>query len=133
MSNGQEQPGSPVIIADTGYKNGKAVSFIGPSVKGTGAGREKGKVRFYVPRELQRPGLSLDGNNLLIAFGSYGDIPPFHGWILAYNHALERAPGTNRSGNEHASMARCDCSDLIGRQLKRHRLGGFQLERVDRI
>src|SRR4029077_13982543 len=72
MSDGQEQPGSPVIIADTGYKHGKPVSFFGPSVKGAGAGRFKGRVRFFVPRQLQRPGLSLDGNNLLIAFGSYG-------------------------------------------------------------
>jgi len=85
MSDGQEEPNSPVVIADTGYENGKAVSFFGPSVKGTGAGSVKGRVQFYVPRQLQRPGLSLDGNNLLIAFGSYGDVPPFHGWILAYN------------------------------------------------
>jgi PQQ-like domain len=85
MSDGQEMPGSPVVIADTGYENGKPVSFFGPSVKGTGAGSVHGRVQFDVPRELQRPGLSLDGNNLLIAFGSYGDIPPFHGWILAYN------------------------------------------------
>ena len=85
MSDGQEEPGSPVVIADTGYRNGKAISFFGPSVRGTGAGRVKGRVRFYVPRQLQHAALSLDGNNLLIAFASYGDVPPFHGWILAYN------------------------------------------------
>ena len=50
-------------------------------------------MRFYVPRELQRPGLSLDGNNLLIAFGSYGDIPPFHGWILAYDKTSLKPTG----------------------------------------
>jgi hypothetical protein len=93
MSDGLEQPGSPAIIADTGYKHGKAVRFFGPSVRGTGAGRVKGKVRFYVPRELQRPGLSLDGNNLLIAFGSYGDLPPFHGWILAYDKTSLKPTG----------------------------------------
>ncbi len=93
MSDGQEMPGSPVVIADTGYKNGKAVSFFGPSVKGTGAGSVHGRVRFYVPRQLQRPGLSFDGNSLLIAFGSYGDIPPFHGWILAYNKSTLQPTG----------------------------------------
>jgi outer membrane protein assembly factor BamB len=93
MSDGHEQSGSPVIIADTGYKHGKPGSFFGPSVKGTGAARFKGKVRFLVPRELQRPGLSLDGNNLLIAFGSYGDLPPFHGWILAYNKTSLKRTG----------------------------------------
>jgi hypothetical protein len=93
MSNGQEMPGSPVVIADTGYLNGKPVSFFGPSVKGTGDGSVHGRVQFYVPRELQRPGLSLDGNNLVIAFGSYGDIPPFHGWILAYNKTTLQPTG----------------------------------------
>jgi len=93
MSDGQEMPGSPAVIADTGYKNGKAVSFFGPVVKGRGAGSVRGRVRFYVPRQLQRPGLSLDGNNVVVAFGSYGDIPPFHGWILAYNKTTLQRTG----------------------------------------
>ncbi len=85
MSDGTEQPGSPVVIANTGYQNGKVVSRAGPSVAGTGAGNVRGRVYFYVPRQLQRPALEFDGDNLVIAFGSYGDMPPFHGWILAYN------------------------------------------------
>ncbi len=93
MSTGQEMPGSPVVIADTGYSNGQPVSFFGPSVKGTGAGSVNGLVQFDVPRQLQRPALSLDGSNLLIAFGSYGDIPPFHGWILAYNKTTLQPTG----------------------------------------
>ena len=85
MSDGTEMPGSPVVIADTGYKGGKAVSLQGPSVPGTGAGSVHGRVYFYAQRQLQRPGLAIVGNNLVIAFGSYGDVPPEHGWILAYN------------------------------------------------
>ena len=46
-----------------------------------------------MPRQLQRPGLALDGNNLVIAFGSYNDRPPFHGWILTYNKATLQLTG----------------------------------------
>ncbi len=38
MSDGTEQSGSPVVIADTGYVGTTAVSFAGPSVRGKGAG-----------------------------------------------------------------------------------------------
>ncbi len=85
MSDGAENPGSPVVIADTGYVRGKPVSFVGPSVRGTGAGSVRGLVRFYVPRQLQRPGLALDGDQIVIAFGSHHDTPPYHGWLLAYD------------------------------------------------
>ena len=86
LSNGAEMPGSPVVIADTGYVGGKPVSFVGPSVRGTGAGSIRGRDYFYVTEELNRPGLTIDGNNVVIAFGSaFGDQPPMHGWILAYN------------------------------------------------
>ena len=74
MSDGTERPGSPAVIADTGYVGNKAVSFAGPSVRGTGAGSVRGRVYFNVLREMQRPGLTIDGNNLVIAFGSaFGD------------------------------------------------------------
>ena len=86
LSDGTEMPGSPVVIADTGYVGGNAVSFFGPSVRGTGAGSIGGRDYFYVLEQLQRPGLMIDGNDVVIAFGSsYGDQPPMHGWILAYD------------------------------------------------
>ena len=78
--------GSPAVIADTGYVGNKAVSFAGPSVRGTGAGSVRGRVHFNVLREMQRPGLTIDGNNLVIGFGSaFGVVPYYHGWILAFN------------------------------------------------
>jgi len=85
MSDGTEMPGSPVVIADTGYQGAQVVSLQGPSVPGTGAGSAGGRVYFYAQRQLQRPGLAIVGSNLVIAFGSFGDVPPEHGWILAYN------------------------------------------------
>ena len=86
MSNGSARAGSPAVIADTGYLNGKPVSFSGPSVRGTGAGSVRGRVNFNVLREMQRPGLTIDGNNVLMAFGSASGIKPYyHGWILAFD------------------------------------------------
>jgi len=86
MSDGTERSGSPAVIADTGYVGGTAVSFAGPSVRGTGAGSVRGRVHFDVFRQMQRPGLTIDGNTLLIAFGSaHGVKPYYHGWLLAYN------------------------------------------------
>ncbi|MGO9465083.1 MAG: hypothetical protein ACLQVF_13135, partial [Isosphaeraceae bacterium] len=42
---------------------------------------------FNVYLQMQRPGLTLDGNNLLIAFGSASGVKPYyHGWLLAYNN-----------------------------------------------
>jgi len=94
MSDGLETPGSPFVIADTGYnKRGNPVSEEGPSVPGTGAGSIRGRVYLYVPHQLQRPGLSIDGNNLVIAFGSIGDRPPEHGWILTYNTSSLKRTG----------------------------------------
>jgi hypothetical protein len=86
MSDGLEMPGSPAVIADTGYVGNDAVSFFGPVVRGTGAGSVRGRVHFNVLREMQRPGLTIDGNNLLIAFGSAsGIVPYYHGWLLSFN------------------------------------------------
>jgi outer membrane protein assembly factor BamB len=91
MSNGTEQPGSPVGIADTGYNSqGQPVSLQGPSVLGKGVGSVQGRVYFYVERQLQRTGLSIVGDNVVLGFGSFGDVPPSHGWILTYNkHSLQ--------------------------------------------
>jgi hypothetical protein len=85
VSDGLERQGSPVVIADTGYIQGKVVSLKGPTVAGKGAGSVGGRVYFYVTKQLQRTGLSIFHNNVVIAFASYGDHPPYHGWILAYD------------------------------------------------
>ena len=103
MSDGMEKSGSPTVIADTGYVGNKAVSFAGPSVRGTGAGSVRGRVHFNVLREMQRPGLTIDGNNLVIAFGSaYGVQPYYHGWLLAYDkNSLQPTGVFNDTPNGH--------------------------------
>jgi hypothetical protein len=74
ITTGQEIPGSPVEIQAT--------------VPGNGAGNNgMGQVPFDPLKENQRAALALSGGNVYIAFGSHGDVDPFHGWLLAYNAA----------------------------------------------
>jgi hypothetical protein len=86
MSDATERPGGPAVIADTAASGLTPLAFAGPSVRGTGAGSVKGRVYFNVLRQMQRPGLMIDGNNIVIGFGSAVGVQPYyHGWILAFD------------------------------------------------
>ena len=69
LATGQEKLAGPVEI------NG--------SVEGSGSA--DGVVLFDPFQHLQRPGLLLSGGQVYIAFGSHGDMEPYHGWIFAYD------------------------------------------------
>jgi outer membrane protein assembly factor BamB len=71
ITTGVEKPGSPVEIT--------------ASVSGNGSGSSGGTVAFQPLYQLNRPGLLLLNGEIYIAFGSHGDIGPYHGWVLAYN------------------------------------------------
>lgn len=72
ITTGNEEPFSPVVI--------RAV------VAGDGAGTTgQNQVPFDPLHENQSSGLTLFGGNIYVAFGSHGDVDPFHGWLLAYN------------------------------------------------
>jgi hypothetical protein len=69
-----------------------AEKFGGPvqieaSVKGTGSGNKKGVVSLNPQHELQRSGLLLLNGTVYIGWASFGDVTPFHGWILGYSAA----------------------------------------------
>ncbi len=86
ITNGAEKFGGPVVI--------KA------SVKGTGAGNKNGVVSFSALHENQRTGLLLLNGTVYMGWASYGDIPPFHGWVLGYNAAtLARTAVFNSTRN----------------------------------
>ena len=70
LTDGSEKFGGPKVLA--------------ASVPGTGTGTVGGVVRFISLRENQRAALMLSGGVVYIAFGSHGDQPPYHGWVLGY-------------------------------------------------
>ena len=69
--NGNEQPGSPVLIT--------------ASVPGTGDGSVNSVVNFDPWRNNQRQGLTLVKGVIYITYSSHCDWGPYHGWILGYN------------------------------------------------
>jgi hypothetical protein len=71
MTNGTERPYSPVLVT--------------ASVPGTGVDSIGGRVTFNPMQENQRCGLTLVGGMLYMAFTSYADTDPFHGWVIGYN------------------------------------------------
>lgn len=68
IATGQECQGSPVRVAG--------------SVPGVGVGSVNGALAFDPNQHLQRAALTLAGGNLYVAYSSYGDTDPFHGWIV---------------------------------------------------
>ena len=72
ITTGNEEPFSPVAIQAT-------VPGNGPGSNG------QGLVVFDSLHENQCAALALSGGSILVAFGSHGDVDPFHGWLLAYN------------------------------------------------
>ena len=72
ITTGNDEPDSPAAIKAT--------------VSGNGAGTNgENQVAFDPLRQNQRAGLALSGGTIYVAFGSHGDVNPFHGWLLAYS------------------------------------------------
>lgn len=86
-----------------------AEKFGGPvtlqaSVPGTGVGSQGGQVPFDALRENQRPALLLSNGVVYIAFGSHGDVQPYHGWVLGYNAAtLQQVFAFNATPNNEGA------------------------------
>jgi hypothetical protein len=69
-----------------------AEKFGGPveikaTVSGTGSGSVNGTVSFETLKSNQRAGLLLQNRHVVIAWGSYCDHSPYHGWVMSYNAA----------------------------------------------
>ena len=84
ITNGAEQPGSPVLIQAT--------------YPGKGAGNVHGVISFNAAHEVQRPGVLLMNGVVYIAYGAV------HGWILGYNaQNLNQLYVVNLSPNSFSS------------------------------
>ena len=67
-----------------------AEKFGGPveieaRVPGLGTGTSGGQVAFLPLRHNQRAALLLSRGVVYVAFGSHGDAPPYHGWVMGYD------------------------------------------------
>jgi hypothetical protein len=72
IRTGAERPGSPQVIQ--------------AAVVGTGDGRDaQNNIAFNARTQNQRSGLLLDHGTVYIAWASYCDQGPYHGWILGYD------------------------------------------------
>jgi hypothetical protein len=92
-------------------KLGGPVTIQG-SVPGNGVGSVAGSISFDSKQHLQRAGLALSNGVIYIAFASYGDTDPYHGWVFAYDAAtLQRialyndTPGGEEGGIWQAGQA----------------------------
>ena len=71
VTTGAERPYSPVIVAG--------------SVPGTGVGSTNRVQTFSAVQHGARPALCLVNGILVIAYASYADTDPYHGWVFAYS------------------------------------------------
>jgi len=89
----------------TGNDAGAGSVVISASVPGMSTDAVNGMISFDATHENQRPGLVLSNGVLYIAFGSFSDVPPYHGWLLAYNPATLQAvfnsTTDSASGNDY--------------------------------
>ncbi len=71
IATGAEQPFSPVLVT--------------ASTPGTGVDSTNGVVTFVPQNHMNRPALTLAGGVLYVAYGSYGDTDPYHGWVIGFD------------------------------------------------
>ncbi len=74
LATGADKFGGPTEIAAT---------VPGQGVGTTGI--EDPMINFDPLKQLNRPGLSLVNGRVYIAWGSHGDILPYHGWVMSYD------------------------------------------------
>jgi len=103
LSTGVEKPGGPLVLGNTidnHAGDGKFIYVSGPRVNGVGDGNINGQVPFNALTQLQRPGLSLVNGTVYIGFGSHGDNPPAHGWLMGVDaHTLTLTAAFNTTPN----------------------------------
>jgi len=88
LANGAEKFGGPLAIQ--------------ASASGSGDGSVGGSISFDPRQHLQRPGLLLQGGVVYVAWASYCDLDPYHGWVLGFSASsgtLQRVSTFNDTPN----------------------------------
>ena len=71
-----------------------------------GGPKEISAANFVPLYQMNRPALLLSGGNVYVAFGSVGDMPPWYGWVMAYDAStlaqvavLNTSPSSDEGGS----------------------------------
>jgi hypothetical protein len=84
-SDGSVQQWLHSINIIDGTDAGAGAVRIQASVAGDGRGSVNGQISFDERLQNQRAGLLLSGGIVYVAWGSFSDWPPYHGWLMAYD------------------------------------------------
>jgi hypothetical protein len=79
ITTGKDRPGSPKLIQ--------------AHVDGKGQDNVNGVISFDPLHDNQRAGLLLQNGNVYISWASHCDLPPYHGWLIAYDETTLRQTG----------------------------------------
>ncbi len=92
ITNGTEQPNSPVLVA--------------ASIPGTGVDNVGGVISFKSIQQIHRSALTLAGGTLYAAYSGYADTDPYHGWIIGFDEdTLQVKPGYVFNTSPNATKA----------------------------
>jgi chitodextrinase len=96
LADGSEKFGGPINLTDS-------ITVAGTGDTGdssTSCTSSSGQVPFCPLRENQRAALALNGGVVYVVWGSHGDQPPYHGWVMGFSAStLARVSTFNSSPN----------------------------------
>ncbi len=92
VATGDERTNSPTVIESTNYP--------GTGMAGYQDNDGSGHVRWNPLREKNWPALLLANGVVYVAFSSYADLAPFHGWVFAFDaHTMQQVGVFNATPN----------------------------------
>lgn len=93
LENGQLQYRLHALDLTTGLDKPGSPTLIEASAPGNSSDSVDGIVTFDPTHERQRSALLLANGQVYIAWGSFCDVTPYHGWILSYDSQTLRQSG----------------------------------------
>jgi hypothetical protein len=87
-----------------GSDAGTGAVQIQASVSGDGRGSVNGQIAFDPRLQNQRAGLLMQAGTLFVAWGSFSDWPPYHGWLMAYDPATLQQLGVFNTATQYLAV-----------------------------